>query len=387
MASDWLQNRPGQQQGPRQLPGARQEGDSQRPQICWIEAAENPWGVPVLDVRPVTLAWRSYTQDQKCSENALSFGHEDGRVFDGQISKTAPRIPASLKIPVDIETFFPGALFLPRCMEHKWALYFHSGRILCIRSWQRKVVAVAHTKLIGQFIHVDIIDGTFTVEDEDRRFTRRVFDFLLRSHAFGLEYPAPLPAGMEADPSKAAVWCMAMFGNQAHFATPHALDYPPLEKPLRTYTSLHLAVARGDSTYLNRMLDFKVPIDLRDRDGAPLLHWAVARPDTEMLTLLLERGLPVDVRSADGATALMRAAQCRNMGNVAFLLDKGADPNACDGRGFTALHRAAEMGEKNIVRLLLAQGATANVDAEGQTPRSLAASHGQTEIVKLLDGN
>ena len=51
------------------------------------------------------------------------------------------------------------------------------------------------------------------------------------------------------------------------------------------------------------------------------------------------------------------------------------------------LDRAAEMGEKDIVRLLLAQGATANVDAEGQTPRSLAASHGQTEIVKLLDGN
>ena len=109
MASDWLQNRSGRQQGPRQLPGARQEGDSQTPQIRWIEAAENPWGVPVLDVRSVTLAWRSYTRDQKCAENALSFGHEDGGVFDGQISKTVPRIPASLKIPVDIEAFFPGS--------------------------------------------------------------------------------------------------------------------------------------------------------------------------------------------------------------------------------------------------------------------------------------
>ena len=81
---------------------------------------------------------------------------------------------------------------------------------------------------------------------------------------------------------------MAMFGNQAHFATPHALNYPPLEKPLRTYTSLHLAVVRGDSTYLNRMLDFRVsivPAGSRRRPVAALGGWL---PDTEMLTLLLD---------------------------------------------------------------------------------------------------
>src|SRR5262249_47213351 len=175
------------------------------------------------------------------------------------------------------------------------------------------------------------------------QFTVRVLDFLLRSHALDLVYPAPLPPGLAEDPPRAALWCMSCFGNRAHFARPHALAASPPQQPLRTHSLLHIAVARGDATEVRRLLDAGVPPDLLARDGLAPLHWALARNDTALLSLLVECGSPVDVRSVEGATPLMNAVQARSIDKVAWLLDHDADPNAADGRGFTALHRAAEM--------------------------------------------
>jgi ankyrin repeat protein len=213
-----------------------------------------------------------------------------------------------------------------------------------------------------------------------------VLDFLLRSYALDQMYPAPLPAGLEQDPHRAALWCMSCFGNRAHFATPHPVAAAPPEQSLRTHSLLHVAVARGDAAEVGRLLDAGVPADLLARDGLAPLHWAVARDDTAMLGLLLDRGSPVDVRSVEGATPLMNAVQARSAEKVAFLLRRGADPSAADGRGFTALHRAAEMGEREIVRALLDAGAAPHPVAQGHTPRSLAAARGAAAIVELLDG-
>jgi hypothetical protein len=270
-------------------------------------------------------------------------------------------------------------------MEHKWALYFHEGRILCIRSWLRQVEAVADARITGDSLEVTTLRGVFVSEDEEPQFTVRVLDFLLRSHALDMVYPAPLPPGAEQDPPRAALWCMSCFGNRAHFDTPHALAGGPPERPGRTHSLLHMAVARGDLAQVRRFLDAGVPADLLGRDGLAPLHWALARDDAAMLSLLLERGSLVDVRSLEGATPLMNAAQERRIEKVTFLLDHGADPNAADGRGFTALHRAAEMGEREIVRLLLDRGALPHPEAQGHTPRSLAASRGEGAIVELLD--
>ena len=152
-----------------------------------------------------------------------------------------------------------------------------------------------------------------------------------------------------------------------------------------TNSLLHIAVARGDFTQTKALLDAGVPVDLLARDGLTPLHWSFVRDDTAMASLLLERGSPVNAQSAEGATPLMNAVQARSLAQTTFLLDHGADPNAADARGFTALHRAAEMGEPTIVRLLLDRGASPHLEAQGHTPRSLAASRNEIAIVELLD--
>ncbi|WP_420127127.1 ankyrin repeat domain-containing protein [Longimicrobium sp.] len=350
-----------------------------------MSAAENPWGVPLLDVRPIALGMLSTTKDAQCARNAASFGREDGTCFISIEPPVARRVAAGLRYRVE-GTPADGVLFNPDAMEQKWAIYLHRGQILFIRSWHRAVQAVADVRITGGELEVTTVRGAFLDEDEAPELTVRVLDFLIRSHAMELIYPAPLIPGIEQDPREAALWCFSAFGDRAHFATPHALPLDPPEPPLRTHSLLHIAVAHGEVEPVRALLDAGTPPDVLARDGLAPLHWALVHgDDTRIARLLLERGSPVDVRSHEGATPLMNAAQGRNAAMTAFLLDRGADPDAADGRGFTSLHRAAEMGETEIVRLLLDHGASPAPEALGHTPRSLAASRGHAAIVELLD--
>lgn len=350
----------------------------------WIEAADNPWGVRVLDVRPVTHHMTSTTLDPRCATNAVSFGQEDGLVFVGAEPPVRRTIEASLRFPVD-RLLADGVLFIPQVMEHKWALFHHGGTLICVRSWLRQVIVTATVEAQAGHVVITHVHGTFGEDDEAPEFTLRLLDFLLRSHALDETCPAPLPDGIDADPRRAAMWCMSLFGNRASFATPHRYARRDPERPLRTHSLLHIAVARGDVATVERCLAAGVPIDLRAGDGLAPLHWAIASSDTAMMRLLLDRGSPVDALSAQGATPLMNAVQASSLEKTSLLLDRGADVDARDDRGFTALHRAAEMGRIEIVRVLLDRGAAAAPEAAGHTPRSFAQLRGHHEIVALLD--
>lgn len=354
------------------------------PEVRWIEAADNPWGVRLLDVRPVTLTMTSTSADPQCAANAVSYGGEDGTVFVGQAPDSPRVVDMSLCFPVDAP-LLDGVLFVPRAMEHKWALFFQRGELIVVRSWVRKVVLVARVEARDGHVEITQARGTLCADDETPEFTTRALDYLVRSHALDIVHPAPLPPGMDADPKAAALWCMSVFGNRAQVATPHVFARREPERPLRTHSLLHIAVARGQVDTIEVCLQAGMPIDALAGDGLAPLHWALASPGNEIATLLLDRGASVDVRSEEGATPLMNAVQSANLEQVALLLDHGADANARDLRGFTALHRAAEMGLVDITGLLLARGASIDVDAEGHTPRSLAIARDCKDILALLD--
>jgi ankyrin repeat protein len=360
------------------------ENASQVPNLGWIEAADNPWGVRVLDVRPVTLTMLSTSADPRCASNAVSFGQDDGSGFIGEDPPERRVALASLRFSID-RILADGVLFVPREMEHKWALFYHRWEVICVRSWLRKVQVVAHVEQRDKHVEITQVRGTFGTEHEEPEFTIRVLDYLLRSHALDTVYPTPLPIELESDPERAAMWCMSMFGNRALIATPHRFDRVIPDRPLRTHSLLHIAVARGHASGIEEYLAAGVPIDLLAGDGLAPLHWALASNDPAVMTLLLDRGSPVDVRSAEGATPLMNAVQSASVEKVCVLLDHGADVNARDRRGFTALHRAAEMGHLDVLRVLLDRGAMPNPDAEGHTPRSLAEGRNRVDIVAVLD--
>jgi hypothetical protein len=205
---------------------------SQAPEIPWIDAADTPWGVPVLDVRAVTENMISTSADPQCAANALSFGRDDGSAFAAD-EAASPRVIGAL-IPFRVEGPLPdGALFRPGVMEHKWAIFHRSGRILFVRSWTRKLHVIAELTAHEDYVEITRIRGAFTDTEESPLFTTMVADFLLRSHALGIVYPAPLPEGMETSPMEAAMWCFQMFGNRALCATQAIIPISMPEEPLK----------------------------------------------------------------------------------------------------------------------------------------------------------
>ena len=367
----------------RRRSSAKERKGTTQPAVRWLEAQESPWPVRVLDLRPLSSQRISTSGNPACAENALSFGDEDGACFV-QAPACGREAPASLRFRVD-RHLADGVLFTPRAMEEKWALFLHGGQILCVRSWTRRVQVRARVEREGEYVRISRIEGTFGSPDEDPAFTARVLDFLVRSHALDESLPVPLPTGLEDDLEGATTWCWAGFGNRALFATPDALPRREPDRPLRTTSLLHIAVARGDLQGIEAQLAAGVPVDLQGRDGLTPLHWAAHADDPTVAALLLARGSPVDARSSEGATPLMNAVQRGREALVAFLLDRGAVPNARDERGFTALHRAAEMGHLAALRLLLSRGADPALVAQGRTPRNLAEQRGRVEILKALD--
>jgi hypothetical protein len=354
------------------------------PDIPWVDAEATPWGVAVLDVRPVTHTMLSASKSPVMAKHAASFANEDGTAFIGIEPAIRRSVPATLIYSFD-RYLAEGVLFLPTQMEQKWAIFYHGRKIIFVRSWRREVLATADVEVSGGTARITRIDGAFVFEDEEEpAFTLRVADFLFRTHALKSKFPAPLPAGMEAAPPAAAMWCMSAFGSEAAYATAAAPDVPPPRAPLRTDSLLHIALARGNRAAAEAQLDAGVPIDLLSRDGFSPFDWSRARPDFALAELLLARGAAVDVRSPQGATPLMNSVQERRLDWVDFLLARGADVNAADARGFTALHRAAEMGMADAVRRLLRHGARRDAEAEGHTPLSLARGRGEKEIIDSL---
>ncbi len=371
------------------------ESNASLPEVPWLAPGDNPWDVPVLDVRPVTLTMVSTSSNRQCAKNAISYGQDDGTSFIGHKPPIERTVTTDVRFRRD-RLLADGAVFIPQVMEHKWAIYFHKGQFLFLRSWLRQVYVIAESEQSGDEVRVVAVRGAFTHPEEEQGLTIRVLNYLMRSHALSMDFPAPIPKGMEAEPKSAALWCMSHFGNLALFATPHEVKCDMPAKPLRSYSLLHIAVARGDKTAVDMHLNAGMPVDLLDADGLAPMHWALSAKlrklpligtwgdDTLMLGHLLERGSPVNVRSADGATPLMNAVQTGSVRQVTFLLDRGADPNAADARGFTSLHRAAEMGKMELAKMLLARGASPDAEAQGHTPISLAEGRNHKSIVELL---
>jgi hypothetical protein len=347
--------------------------------LPWIEASDNPWGVRLLDLRPISQTMLSTSTDPQMATNAVSYGSDDGTSFIGQEPGDNTIIETEIVIPVDGQ-LAPGVLFIPNVMEHKWAIYYHENKIVFIRSWLRQVFVVAETRQHNNELIIERIKGKFTV-DEEPAFTIAILKFILISHAIGETVPAPIPEHLKSSTRTAGMWAFSSYGNMAHIGIFDEKFEIKANKPLRSHSLLHIAVARGDREEVEKQLQSGTPLDYLAADGLAPLHWSVAN---DMMAHLLTLGADPDVISTEGATPMMNAVQSNKMEQLLLLLKWKANINAQDYRGFTSLHRAAEMGHEEILKVLLENGADKAKVAEGHTALSLAEMRGNENIIRQL---
>ena len=144
--------------------------------------------------------------------------------------------------------------------------------------------------------------------------------------------------------------------------------------------------------------------------GSPdeFLEPSIAAGDLALLGALFQYGLSPDQTDAAGNPLVVRAVTDNKPDVVRFLIENGADPKKPGREGLTALHLAAVAKNETLLRTLLDGGADPNqpflhpvrpeiltlLEGEsfkkwlqrdtGLTPLMLAASRGDTAMIKLL---
>ena len=360
----------------------KQEEKSSEENLPWIEPSQNPWGLKLLDLRPITQTMLSTSQNPQMATNAISYGGEDGTSFWGQKPNSNRTITSNLSLPID-GFLAPGVLFTPDTMEHKWAIYFDGEFLIFIRSWLRQVFAIAKTSQKNNQLIIESITGEFT-ERETEAFSNSFLNFLLISHSIEEVVPAPLPKELETNTKGAGIWAFSSYGNKALVGIFDDTFIAPTAGKLRSHSLLHIAVAKSNIEEIENQVDKGINVNSLAGDGMATLHWSIATETVEPMLKLLKLGADPNVKNTQGATPIMIAVQSDKIEHLEILLKSGAFVNAKDDRGFTALHRAAEMGHKEIVELLLKNGADKNIQTEGHTALSLAIARDNKMIIELL---
>jgi ankyrin repeat protein len=401
---------------PRGAPTPEPRGAS--PGARWRDAAENRFGVPVLDLSPVTQGMLSTTRDPAIAARAVGWGTSTGAELDDAALGAVAPLACALRYPA--ASLLPeGLLFTPGCMEEKWVIALRGGAILAARSWTGGVEAVAETRREG----AELVVHTLRVADPSalRVFGDPVltFDWLMRSHALGQVLALPADdaglALLEATP----LAVFSPFGARALCAA-RGWAPPPPDRPLRSdgalliavragdaarvralcaagepvnapttclgYTALSVALVRGDVALVRALLELGADPDARSDGGNfPLGHGIVHQVPIEALEALVARGADLRAVNDDGFGALHAAAEVGHAALVPWLLEKGLDLEARTGRGHTPLHLASALGHVDAAAALLDAGAEAGATSPEGTARQIAEAQGKPDIVALLD--
>lgn len=397
-------------------------------QLPWIRYDRNPYGVPLLDLRPITFQLASDV-GEVALKHLDSYSLEDGATFSGLLPGESPenrgnddennggtdksdmgksdtnkgdgnigsiietvsvetirRVPCELSYAT-VEKLYPGSLFVPQTPEDRWAIFFDGRYIYFVRSWSRQLVARAKVELEPHQLLITEIEGAILEEFETENQTIALVNFLMLSHVLGESAPVPLLNELESDPNRAAVWAFAFCGHKAKVGV-FAEDaiFPAQGGIIRSTTAYHIAIANDDKESVKLILSRNwVDPNVIAQDGFTPIHWALYTDHFEMMELLADKGVDINAYSLSQTTPLMDAVELRSEKGVNVLLTLGAHPQLEDQLGFTALHRASAMGELNIAKALLLAGSDPyHANKAGITAIDLAKEKGNSAMLGLL---
>ena len=224
------------------------------PEPSWLEPEKNPFGLACMDIRSLTRAMQSITDEQtrhRFRELQTSSGEEYVRLCHSWGGSDS-WFDAHLKYPAIPELFY-GPLFNAEQLEDKWNIYLLEGipdeessleSLYFCRSWTGDALFRAlleyddqNSWIFGIQINPKIAAGV----GPER--ANAIIDFIMKSHIFELEAPAPLPysvftggkaitVDMEeydllAPPSQIAQIAFKGYGWRAGYVTPNnPPDFP-----------------------------------------------------------------------------------------------------------------------------------------------------------------
>ena len=272
-------------------------------------------GHSVLDLGP-SLGLDLHVERPQEAANAVSFGGDDGLGSRRRARRGSHR---GMRIAVPSG---PGAaderFFLPSCRKRMASLYI-GERLLCIRSWQRRVFVTAVVRVERDERSLGPLQGLLSLRPSRARYQ---FDAPISDSQSWVVGASPAPRG-EAVYLQSVVMDGFPFGANER-SLRHNADLPPARRPgccerSRCSTSrLRAAIGRK----LRAVLAGVPSISLHGSLSA--LTW----PGIEGPGMLraVGKGLPGRRTFGEGGDASDAAVQADRLDDVSLLLDRGADP-------------------------------------------------------------
>ena len=152
-------------------------------------------------------------------------------------------------------------------------------------------------------------------------------------------------------------------------------------------TPLAEAAAQGNVWAVNRLLEAKADVNIKDAEGKNPLMIALDEDHLQMVVPLLENGTDIDAQDNDGVSALHYAADRGNLAAVRILLQRKPllQKTAVTYWNQTPTHLAAEHDYDEIVKELHQYGADLEVQSKGGfRPIHVAAFHDSLKVAQLL---
>lgn len=213
---DWLAKLLGK---PRGTPPPRPQSDATFERLVWLDPRESPFGIRVLDCRPIAETFLSATQDVACIS---FFGSPEAR-FGGQFREQHPeaavRVACQLVYP--LATPLPeGPVFLAGAMEEKWNVYHFAGVLYFARSWTGHLQYAARLAPSARELRVVEVEAWPGNVLGDESMAVRQVDFLIRSHLLGQAAPHPVPH--LSTKKQIALWSFSQYGRRGLFAAVEA---------------------------------------------------------------------------------------------------------------------------------------------------------------------
>jgi hypothetical protein len=186
--------------------------------IRWLDAAETPFGVRLLDCRPVVQSIISATSDRNGANFLFSNSAVSGHGIAGSHPEQATVFPASLTYAGSEATLPDGPLFVSSRMEEKWNVYHFAGKLYFVRSWTGAIRYVAHLDSNSPELSVVAIEADLRHVFLSRALGAAQVLYLLKSYGFGQTSPHPVPSFLGEQAM--AKWSYSEYGCRGLFAEP-----------------------------------------------------------------------------------------------------------------------------------------------------------------------
>jgi hypothetical protein len=352
----------------------------------WLAADDpgNPFGVELLDLM-VTQTVIATSEDPEIAARSVSWGGSSGAELDIAATRALPATECSIRMTID-RSLPDGLLFAPRSMDEKWVIAWRQGSVIAARSWTGTVDAVADARIDGSALVIERVramESSPLVAFGDLPDT---FDWLLRSHALREKLPFPVNSAGAATFEAAPLAAFSAFG-KVIFCAAKSWRPPSPSRSLRSDGRVIRALRAGKLDELERAIGDGEDIDAASTHaGYSALHLAIVKGETAMVERLLALGADPNRRVDEGMFALGIAIVHEAPPEVFAALERGGvDLLASNDAGFNALHAACEVGNVWAVRWLVERGHGLEPRTKrGHTPFQIACALGHLAAAQAM---